>query len=83
MSRVDVCVATECPRGPVRCVMSCAGSPRGGEGRRPRSVDGSVPRNIFEDGSQHATPEQFVEELNQVGSTAFPFTVDDVAYVTL
>ena len=42
MSRVDVCVATECPRGPVRCVMSCAGSPRGGEGRRPRSVDGSV-----------------------------------------
>ena len=57
MPRVDVCVAAECPRGPVRCVMSCAGSPQGGEGRRPRSADGSVSRNIFEDGSQPATPE--------------------------
>ena len=61
--------------------MSCAGSPHGGEGRRPRSVDGSVPRNIFEDGSPPATPEQFVEELNQVGSTAFQFTVADVPAV--
>ena len=58
--------------------MSDAGSPHGGEGRRSRNVEGSVPRDIFEVGSQPATPEQFVEELNQVGSTAFPFTVADV-----
>ena len=61
--------------------MTGAGSPHGGEGRRPRNVDGSVPRDIFEVGSQPATPEQFVAELNQVGSTAFQFTVADVPAV--
>ena len=81
MPRADVCAAAECPRGQVRCVMTGAGSPHGGEGRRPRNVDGSVPRDIFEVGSQPATPEQFVAELNQVGSTAFQFTVADVPAV--
>ena len=61
--------------------MSDAGSPHGGEGRRSRNVGGSVPRDISEVGSQPATPEQWVEELNQVGSTAFPFTVADVPAV--
>ena len=81
MPRADVCAAAECPRGPVRCVMSCAGSPHEGEGRRSRNADGSVPRDIFEVGSQPATPEKLVAELNQVGSTAFQFTVADVPAV--
>ena len=68
MPRADVCAAAECPRGPVRCVMSCAGSPHEGEGRRSRNADGSVPRDIFEIGSQPSSSVMTAAEMPLQGA---------------
>ena len=60
--------------------MQYPGRPHGGEGRSASDDVGSVASDIFEGGSQ-LEAQEMVEELNQVGSTAFPFTVADVPAV--